>query len=69
VEKLNAKGREFFLGKYRNQTWTKQALQTAYNVVMIQIQELRSPKTSRAEDVELSLRSLFCEKCDSTPLN
>ena len=69
VDKLNAKGRNFFFGKYTTQTWTKQALQTAYNVVMIQIQELRSPKTSRARDVELSLRSLFGEKFDSTPLN
>ena len=69
VDKLNVKGRNFFLGKYRTQTWSKQALQTAYNVVMIHIQELRSPKTSRAGDVEISLRSLFSDKCDSTPLN
>ena len=59
----------FFLGKYRTQTWTKQPLQPACNIVMIRIQQLRSPKTSRARDVELYLRSLFGLKCNSTPLN
>ena len=44
-------------------------MQPAYNIVMIRIQQLRSPKTSRAGDVELYLRSLFGQKCSNTPLN
>ena len=68
VDKLNAKGRKLFLVKYITQTSTKQPLQTC-NIVMIRIQQLRSPNASSAGDVELYLRSLSGKKCNSTPLN
>ena len=67
----HGKKNQSFLGKYRTQTWTIQPLQLACNIVMIriQLQNLRSPKTSRAGDVELYLRNLFGQKCNGTPLN
>ena len=73
VDKLNAKGRNIFLGKYRTQTSTKQPLQPTCNIVRLQSlhndPDPTTPITKNAGDVELYLRSLFGQKCNSTPLN
>ena len=65
VNKLNAKGRKLFLGKYRTQTSTKQPLQPTCNIVRLQSlhndPDPTTPvtKTLSAGDVELYLCSLF----------
>ena len=75
VDNLNAKGRKLFLGKYRTQTSTKQPLQPTCNIVRLQSlhndPDPTTPVTKNFKpgDVELYLRSLFGEKCNSTPLN